>query len=328
MQTQTIAIIGLGRLGASIGLAIQKSPLDVTVTGHDAAWERAQKALNEVGAVDKVERNLVNAARQADILLLAIPAAELEMTLSAIGRDLQEHTLVIDLSPLKGVGVKWAKQYIRRGHYVGAVPVLPPASMADGRTGVSAASADLFRNGGFCIMPAANVEPAAVETAVNFGLLLGAKPFFLDPDEYDSLVQGTETLPSLAAAAMFSAIHKTAGWRDILRLAGQSFALSTRPLAEEADIALMALHNRDATLRWLDALLAELQTIRQQVQAGDRETLALALKEWGNERFAWLALREENEWDEREPLETPHHSFAERMLGGFVAGSSRQNGKR
>ena len=328
MQTETITIIGLGRLGASIGLAIKKSPLDVTVIGHDADRERAQKALDEAGAVDKVEWNLVNAARKADILLLAIPASELEMTLNAVGRDLQEHTLVIDLSPLKGAGVKWAKQYIAQGHYVGAVPVLPPASMADGRAGVATASADLFHNGGFCLTPAAGVEPAAVETAVNFGLLLGAKPFFLDPDEYDSLAQGTETLPNLAAAAMFSAIHKAAGWRDILRLAGQSFALSTRPLANDADIALMALHNREAALRWLDAMMGELKLMRQWVREGDLEMFALYLKELGDERFGWLALRERNDWDERETTDVQHRSFSERMLGGFVTGSSRKNGER
>lgn len=328
MRTQTITIIGLGRLGASIGLAIKKLPLDVTIIGHDIDRDRAQKVQNEVGAVDKVAWNLINAARKADILVLVIPASELEVTLRAIGQDLQEHTLVIDLSPLKGMGVKWAKQYITQGHYVGAIPVLPPASMADGRTDVTTASADLFRNGGFGLMPSASVEPAAVETAVNFGLLLGAKPFFLDPDEYDSLVQGTETLPNLVAAAMFSAIHKATGWRDILRLAGQSFTLSTRPLANDADIALMALYNQEATLRWLDAMMAELKGIRQWVHEGDLEMFTLYLKELGDERFGWLALRERNDWDERETTDVQHRSFSERMLGGFVTGSSRKNGDR
>ncbi len=328
METQTITIIGLGRLGVSIGLAIKNSPLDVTVIGHDIDRDRAQKVQDEVGAVDKIEWNVVNAARKADILVLAIPASELEATLNAVGQDLQEHTLVIDLSPQKGVGVKWAKKYITQGHYVGAVPVLPPASMADGRTDVTTASADLFRNGGFCLVPSASVEPAAVETAVNFGLLLGATPFFLDPDEYDSLLQGTETLPNLAAAAMFSAIHKATGWRDILRLAGQSFALSTRPLENEADIAFLALHNREASLRWLDAMMDELKLMRQWVHEGDLEMFTLYLKELGDERFGWLALRERNEWDERETTDVQHRSFSERMLGGFVTGSSRKNGER
>lgn len=328
METQTITIIGLGRLGASIGLAIKKSPLEVTVIGHDIDRDQAQKVLDEVGAVDKVEWNLVNAARKADILVLAIPVSELEATLSAVGQDLQEHTLVIDLSHLKGDGVKWAKQYITQGHYVGAAPVLPPASMADGRTDVTTASADLFHNGGFCIMPSASVEPAAVETAVNFGLLLGARPFFLDPDEYDSLLQGTETLPNLAAAAMFSAIHKATGWRDILRLAGQPFALSTRPLENETDIALMALHNREASLRWLDTMMDELKLMRQWVYEGDLEMFTLYLKELGDERFGWLALRERNDWDERETTDVQHRSFSERMLGGFVTGSTRKDGDR
>lgn len=322
METQTITIIGLGRHGASIGLAIKKSPLDVTVIGYDQDRERAEIVQKKVGAVDKIEWNLVEAARKADILVLVVPSADLADVLRAVGDDLQEHTVVLDLSPLKGLGVKWAKQYLRQGHYVGVSPVLAPPAMADGRMAVETAAADLFRNGGFCITPSAYVEPAAVETAVNFGLLLGAKPFFLDPDEYDNLIQGTETLPNLAAVAMFAAIHQAAGWRDILRLAGQSFALATRPLANEEDIALLALHNPEATLRWLDAMMEAIKSVRQWVVDGDQEMFGTQLRNLGDERFAWLKMREENDWDERQKTDVEHRSFTERMLGGFVTGKT------
>ncbi|MCP4419652.1 MAG: prephenate dehydrogenase, partial [Chloroflexi bacterium] len=204
MKTQTITIIGLGRVGASIGLALKNSPLDVKVIGHDPDAEKGKIAKDELQAIDQTEWSLAKAARKADILIITSQIAELEEVLQVIGSEIQAHTLVIDLSNLKRLGLDWAKLHLQQGHYVGAMPVLAAPYLTDGRSHPSAATPDLFKNSTFCLMPSAKVDSQAVETAVNFGLLLGASPYFVDPDEYDSLIQGSETLPGLVAVAMFN----------------------------------------------------------------------------------------------------------------------------
>ena len=161
--------------------------------------------------------------------------------MQVIGSELQAHTLVLDFSGLKRLGLDWAERYLSQGHYVGAMPILAEPYLADGRSAAITATPDLFKNSAFCLMPSPNADPQAVETAVNFGLLLGALPYFIDPDEYDSLVQGSETLPGLVSIAMFSAMQKATGWRDMLRFASLPFALMTLPLQNERDISLHAL---------------------------------------------------------------------------------------
>jgi len=324
MKAQTITIVGLERIGTSIGLAIKQALPGVTVVGHDRNAALARDAKEKVGAIDREELNLPRAAAKADILVLATPLTESEAVLQVVGDDLQAHALVLDLSSLKGPGLKWAEKYLRQGHYVGAVPVLASALLADGRSGVEAARPDLFRNSLFCLMPAPQADPQAVETAVNFGRLLGAIPYFLDPVEYDSLVQGVETVPGLIAAAIFNAIYNSSGWRDMLRFAGLPFALATLPLESSDDIVFQALNNKTATLRWLDALLNELSEVRRWLYEGESELLAAMLSELNTQRQRWLRDRAENDWAEVKTPDIERPTFSEQMLGGWIS----QRGKK
>ncbi|VAW39172.1 hypothetical protein MNBD_CHLOROFLEXI01-4920 [hydrothermal vent metagenome] len=318
MQTQTITIIGLGRVGASIGLALKNSPLDVKVIGHDPDAEKGKIAKETMNAVDKAEWNLVNAARKADILVLTAQISDVEGILQVIGSELQPHTLVLDLSNLKRLGLDWAKLHLQQGHYVGAVPVLAAQYLADGRSDTTTATPDLFKNSAFCLMPSPKADPKAVETAVNFGLLLGAQPYFVDPDEYDGLMQGSETLPGLMAVAMFSAVKKATGWRDMLRFAGLPFALMTLPLQNDRDIPLQALQNRQATLRWLDATMEEMKVVRRLVYEENDELLTALTEQLAIEREKWVLSRTKNDWDERKSPSIQPRSMGEHLFGGLA----------
>ena len=331
MKAQTVTIVGMGRVGLSIGQALRAAGVGLTVVGHDRARQLTEDAKDKWAAIDRAEWNLVNAAAEADILVLAVPLAELENTLTVIGEAVQPHALVLDLAPLKAQSLRWADKYLKSGHYVGVVPVLSAAFLNDGRDEPAAASPDLFRNSVFCLLPSAKAAPGAVDTAVNFGRLLGALPYFIDPLEYDSLAQAIETLPGLAAAALFGAVQKSSAWRDILRFANPSFAVATQPLSHGTDITSLALNDRAATLRWLDALLNELMLLRRLIQEGDRDVIDLTLGELLVQRERWLREREANDWAEVSESRVERTSLSEQFLGGWLSGklkSDRAGGER
>jgi prephenate dehydrogenase len=328
MKAQTVTIIGMGRTGVSIARALRASSAGLTIVGHDRFRELTQRAKEELGAIDRAEWNLVTAAGAADILVLAVPMAELEPTLQVISDEVRPHALVLDLAPLKGPSLRWADQYLRQGHYVGVVPILSAAYLNDGRDEMEVATADLFRNSIFCLMPSSRADPQAVETAVNFGRLLGATPYFVDALEYDSLVQGVETMPGLLAAAVFATVKKAAGWRDMLRLANSSFALTTQPLQQGTDITSLALNDKAATLRWLDALLQELAAIRRMIHEGDREMLDLTLGNALIQRERWLKERADNEWVEVVETKVERQGLSEQLLGGYIGGKLKKETPR
>lgn len=327
MKAQTVSIVGMGRTGLSIALALKASGANLTIVGHDRYRELTQKAKDELGAIDKAEWNLVNAATEADILVLAVPLSELETNLMVIGDELKPHALVLDLSALKGRSLKLADRHLRHGHYVGVVAVLSAAYLNDGRDEPEAATPDLFRNGIFCLMPSVKAEPQAVDTAVTFGRLLGAAPYFVDPMEYDSLAQGVETLPGLAAAALFGALQKSTGWRDMLRFANSSFALATQPLQNGTDITSLALNDKAATLRWLDAYLQELTELRRLIMSGDREMIDLTMGNLLIQREKWLQERLRNDWTEGVDTKVDNPSMSDQLVGGWLGGKLRRDNR-
>lgn len=326
MQARTVTILGMNRIGASVAMALKASPVSLHIVGYDRQRDEAEKAKQQVAAFDAVEWNLINAVSQADILVLVVPLSELRETLMVIGDEVRPHTLILDFATLKSSGVKWAQQYLKQGHYIGATPILSAAVLPDGRDGLDAASADLFRNSVFCLMPPASADPQAVDTAVKFGTLLGSVPYFVDPQEYDALVQGVETLPAVLSAALFGAVQQSPAWRDMLRFANTSFGVATQPLDHGTDIVHMALSDKAATLRWLDAVDAELKKWRGIVEQGDPDLLELTLAELLLKRAKWLKERTENEWteDPKTMVETP--GLTEQLLGGWISrGRKREN---
>ncbi|MGH2537676.1 MAG: prephenate dehydrogenase/arogenate dehydrogenase family protein [Candidatus Promineifilaceae bacterium] len=315
MKARTVSLIGLDRLSGSLALALRKAGLGLGISGADAARPVAEKAL-ELGILDSIDSNQADAAAAADILILNLPLNELEETLARVGPAVQPHALVLDLAPLKGPGLKWAAQYLDHGHYVGVTPVVAAGVLEDGRGDIVSASADLFRDGILCLMPSPAADPQAVETAVNLGRLIGATPFFLDAQEYDGLMHGVETLPGLLAAALFRASSLAPGWRDMLRFAGRPFAQAAAGL-KRPDLAALALNDRLATLRWLDALLAEVQTVRRWVEQGDAERLELLLADVAQQHGRWLASRQANDWSEDPGMpDVSNMSFGNQLFGG------------
>lgn len=296
MKAQTVSILGLGRVGASIGLALKASGFELDIVGYDVDRDVGRRA-KEIGAIDKTNWNLLNAASAGDIIVLALPFKDIEGALALMGEDISTQALIIDLSSLKVPGLKWADKHLKRGHYVGASLVLSAEMLTDSRLTIDAADAELFQNSVYCVMPSPEVDPKAVETAVNFGRLIGATPFFLDAQEYDSLVHGIETGPGLLSAAMFRAVQQSTGWRDILRFAGLPFALATTSL-DSQDLAHLALQDKDASLRWIDGVLKELTEVRRWVAEGELERLELILDELAIERARWLHSRAQNDWME------------------------------
>jgi prephenate dehydrogenase len=322
MKATTLSIIGLDRTGAAIGLAAGRANVGLTRLGFDGDRQRGQRA-QALGAVDKALWSLPQIVEPADILILNLPLGEMAELLTAVAPHVQPHCLLLDLSPLKQRGLALAQKYLTHGHYVGVAPIYAAKWLFDGRTDLESAQADLFQNSLLALTPAPEANPQAVETAVNFGRLLGAQPFFLDAAEYDSLAYALESVPGLLAAALFNALTKQEGWRDRLRLAGRPFALATAPLSQP-DLGQLALQEKETTLRWLDHLLAELTAVREQVAHGEAEIVKAILTEMGREQAAWIAEREANHWDDQPPIE--RITLGQQLLGGLAPGGKA--GKR
>lgn len=289
-----LTIIGLGKIGASVGLALAGQRQKLVRTGHDRQPEVAQKAKAR-GAVDRLAYRLPAAAEGADVVLLAVPADQVRETLECIAADLREGGVILDFAPLKRQAAAWVQECLPPGrHYLGLTPAFSAPVIERAGAGLEAARSDLFRGGRMAIAAPPGTPGEALELAADLTALLGARPYFTDLTELDGVMASAQILPQLAAAALVEAGVAQPGWDEIRKLAGQAYAAATGAvLAPDAPAALCAaaLGNRADTLRALDGLIATLQSLRAALEGEDTVGLTARLEAARQQRQQWWQAR-------------------------------------
>lgn len=316
-----ITIIGLGQIGASMGLALAQHKNVVSTVGHDIELAVEHAALKK-GAVEKTEHNLPKAVKDARIVLLALPVHQVRETLEFIAPDLMDGAVVIDTSPVKAEVAKWAQTILPEGcHYVGLVPTVGPEFLHDTETGLDSAKAGLFSKSIFLVDAPSSAPGEAVELASNLVQLFGATAMLTDIIESDGLMASAHLLPQLVSVALLNATVDQPGWKDTRKLAGRAYIAATSALMAQNGIEslqMLALHNRENVFRSLDVMIAALQGLRDDIEKGNDEGVKNRLQAAQEGRTNWLNERTSANWVEmrREPANYP--STGERLFGGLI----------
>jgi prephenate dehydrogenase len=334
MAAVNVAILGLERLGASFGLALKRYMQEkdarhtFTIKGYDERGYNGKQA-RRIGAVDSATHNAADAVENAHIVLLTVPYHKMGLVYEQIGAALMPGAVVLDVSPLKKPSLQWAADHLPQdpavaAYMVGIAPVLNPDTLYEANNEVEVARADLFDRGTMILAPAADCPGEAVELAAEVARIVGASVHFMDPDEHDGLAGAIEGLPALLAVSLFQTMIRSEGWDDMRRLTNPAFGLATSPLRFQHFSALWAMlhYNRENTVRHLDALLATLQEIRDNL-ATDEDGFGLeALLEQGASRYEeWEGNRLTNQWRKAEAADEDMESGGVlSAMGGMLFG--------
>ena len=318
-MSRKITIVGLGQIGASVGLALGKHQSDMRRVGHDKDPSVSRQA-KKIGAVDDTKFNLPAAVRGADIVLLSLPVNEIRSALEVIAPDLAEGAVVLDTAPTQTSIAEWAKEILPEGrYYVGLVPAINPAYLHRIDLGVEAAKEDLFKDGLIVLGTLPGVPGNVVDGVTDLINALGAMPLFADLAETDGLMSSVHIVPQLVSAGMLNAVIGQPGWEEARKLAGRPLAALASALAyqdEAESLSEAALLNRENVARVLGDVIASLQDLRDDIADGNREGLSERLETASDGHQLWLGQRLRGNWttDESKPdLELP--SFFERFLG-------------
>jgi prephenate dehydrogenase len=280
-----VAIIGLGLIGGSIGLALNKTgEQGWEIVGYVRRPEIASTALN-LGVVNRVETSLEDTVKGADLVIIATPILTIKGILSQITDYLPRGCIVTDTASTKLQVMKWAEDLLPATvDFVGGHP------MAGKETyGIHAAEAELFRGCTYCLTPAKKAVPQAVGKVAKLVEELGAIPLLIDAQEHDDLVAGISHLPMLLSAALVSATTKDPSWHGMSKLAASGYHDLTRLASGNPQVnAHICLSNQTAILHWIDKFSKELESYRQLVASGDKQ-LEEALAEANKARQEWLS---------------------------------------
>jgi cyclohexadieny/prephenate dehydrogenase len=334
MAELSVGIIGLGRLGLSVGMSLHRyntSPNAnnrFTLYGSDLR-PRVEKFARNTGIFESIGSQH-DAASHRDLVVLDTTYANLRETFRAIAPSLRDGCVVLDLSPLKQPSIEWSSDFSSEVYLVGATPVLNPVYLWDGLDDTEHAAPDLFDGGTFMLAPSPSAERDAVELVTQVVSILGAAVHYVDPAEHDGVIAAEHGLPALLGIAAFRALTSMPGWSEARRITNPSFARLTHHLMDTHpdDMRDMLLHNRENTLRYLDATMAALNELRDVLAEGDRDAVEAALVDAEKQYQRWVSGRSSGKWDEEDaPQFSASDTLLSGMLGGFLAGRLRGNKK-
>ena len=267
----TVAVLGTGLIGGSIGLALSKA--GISVRGFDAHPAVAERAC-EMGAIESVARSVADAVAGADVVIVAVPVGRVaELVVAALDAGAPA---VTDVGSVKAavVDAVRAARPERAARFIGGHPMA--GSEQDGLDG---ADADLFAGATWVLTPTGDTD-AAAHTAVR-GVIgrLGAEVVEIAPEQHDALVAVVSHVPQLAATTLMNVAASGDDRRALLmRLAAGGFRDMTRIAAGHPGIwPDICVANRGAILDALDAFQASLEEVRALVDVGDTDALLQVL---------------------------------------------------
>ncbi|NLA81068.1 MAG: prephenate dehydrogenase/arogenate dehydrogenase family protein, partial [Chloroflexi bacterium] len=230
---KNLAIVGLGLLGGSLGLALANSGW--RRLGWSRRPETGQEAL-KMGAVDEAPESLAETLRQADITVLATPLEPTMAILHDHAGDWQPGSLVTDLGSLKQQIVTVAEKALSGTgvHFVGSHPMAGTE-----KSGLANSFAELYNNADVFLCPASGTPDQIVHVMADFWEQLSCRSHVMESAPHDHLVARTSHVLHILASMLARSILKAdneqekherfcgcaTGFRDISRIAASSPAM-------------------------------------------------------------------------------------------------------
>ncbi|HVG75047.1 MAG TPA: prephenate dehydrogenase/arogenate dehydrogenase family protein [Thermoleophilaceae bacterium] len=258
-----VAVLGVGLIGGSIGLAAKEHVADAEVVGYGRDAERLELA-RERGAIDRAATSIEDAVEGAQLCFACAPVGALPALVRAALDASGDDTLVTDVGSTKQDLVS------RTPHprFVGGHPIAGAET-----AGVEHARADLFQDAVWYLTPHEQSGGLLYERLHRFLVDLGAQPVAVDAETHDRVVAVFSHLPHVLANVLASqAAARLSEQGDALRHVGPSFRDMTRVAgANTAMWSDIYRSNRAAIVEEIRGFRRELDEVERRLEAGEVE---------------------------------------------------------
>ena len=275
-----VAVLGLGLIGGSIGLAARRR-LEAEVVGHSRSTETVARAV-ELGALDRGADSVAEACAGADLVFCAAPVAALPEQVRGALAGCDADTVVSDVGSTKGELMAACGEDER---FIGGHP-LAGAETA----GVENAREDLFEGARWYLTPTERSSGLLYDRLQRFLSELGARPQAIDPASHDRLMATVSHMPHVVADALAveAAQALTAGTERLPEV-GPSFRDATRVAGSNPEIwGDIFASNREAVADSVEAVARRLEEAAALVRGGDRDALVAWHAAAGVDRYRLL----------------------------------------
>jgi prephenate dehydrogenase len=263
-----ITILGLGAVGASLGLALGTLDPKELSSGRPAitGWDTDRRALNDARgrlAIDRAENDLEAAVREADVVFVCVPFEQIRDVFAQIGPVLRHGTILSDTSEAKVTTLRWASELIPATvEFIGGHPLI-----AVGGSSIREATPDVFRDSIYCLVPLPRTKRNALDGLEALITAIGAKPYYIDAAEHDSYVAAGGHLPLAIAVALMETVGGSGGWREIMPIAGEGLLTMTEFASGDPQRNAETLaSNADALDGWIERVIHALRDMQSRMR--------------------------------------------------------------
>ncbi len=261
-----VAIIGLGLMGGSIGLAAKARGMPWEIVGYTRTAATGRKAVRR-GAVDRLAATPAEAVAGADLAVFCAPVERIAPLVrdslpgfarGAVVTDVASTRMVVDAEVppmLKGTGAV----------FVGSHPVA-----GSERQGIEAAHPDLYVGARVLLTAPGRPGAAAVARVRGFWSSLGARCRAMDSAGHDRVLARTSHLPHMIASLLAATVGRAGGRADLGEFCGRGFADTSRVAEGSPEVWLDIVRtNRSNLQHELHAFRRELDRLIEALAASD-----------------------------------------------------------
>jgi prephenate dehydrogenase len=261
-----IAVLGVGLIGGSIGLAARRR-LHADVSGFDPDADLLERA-SELGAIDRAGESVASAVEGSELVFCAAPVTALPglaaEALDAAGED----CAVTDVGSVKRDVIAALGS---EGRFIGGHPLAGAET-----SGVENARADLFEGARWYLTPTEKTGGLLYDRLQRAIAELGARPQAIEAETHDRLMATVSHLPHVLANVLVTqAAAALSEEAEHLPEVGPSFRDATRVAgANPAIWGDIFAGNREAVAAEIDGVVARLSEAADVLRSGDRDAVA------------------------------------------------------
>lgn len=250
-----ITIIGVGLIGGSFAKGMKQLGLAKSIVGFGRHLPPLKQAVT-LEVIDKYETDLAIAVKDADLVLMAVPLGALSDILKQLKPHLTPTMILTDVGSAKASVIDAVKACLGEipAQFVAGHPIAGKE-----KSGVEAATGDLFQDHKVILTPTAETSLSAIQVVTEVWRSLGADVSEMTPEYHDEVLAATSHLPHLLAFALVDLLndHKELG--NVFQYTAGGFRDFTRIASSDATMWRdIALTNPTAISKWLRNYQAEL----------------------------------------------------------------------
>lgn len=256
---KTVAVIGVGLIGGSFGLALRSAGFSGPILGVSSP--NAIKAGLAAAAISE-ETTLERAVTEADLIYLAQPVDRILQTLEQIGPFVRPDGLVTDAGSTKAAIVAAGARHLPHGTFLGGHPMAGKE-----QRGAEAADGGLFCGRPYVLTPTDEMS-ARMQSFEKWLIRMDAQIVLMSPSEHDQVVGLTSHLPQLLSTALSATLAAQNNSR-LFEVFGPGLLEMTRLALSSPDVWRSVLDtNREQVVNALAQLAATVDALKNDLQAG------------------------------------------------------------